>query len=107
MFLYRLALELGEWDVEQSQTSLSAQMTLDQLRAWMAYYRIEPFGQPWWRAARLAATVGALWNGRYQEQVEETFMPTYRADRPQSDQEMLAELMKSPVFRKQLEKQGR
>lgn len=107
MFLYRLALEIGEWDVEQSSQSLSARMTLEQLRVWMAFYRIEPFGQPWWRSARLAATVGAMWTGKYQEKVEETFMPTYREARPQSDQEMLAELMKAPQFRKQLEKQGR
>ena len=107
MFLYRLALEIGEWDVEQTPGSLSARMTVEQLRVWMAFYRIEPFGQPWWRSARLAATVGAMWTGKYQEKVEETFMPTYREARPQSDQEMLAELMKAPQFRKQLEKQGR
>lgn len=103
MFLYRLALEVGEWDVD----ALAARMTLGQLKEWMAYYRIEPFGQPWWRAARLAATVGALWTGQYQERVEETFQPTYREARPQSEQEMIAELMKAPGFKKQLEQQGR
>lgn len=107
MFLYRLALEVNEWDVEQTVNSLAARMTLEQLKLWMAYYRIEPFGQPWWRAARLAATVNASWNGRYQPEIEETFMPTYREARPQSEQEMMAELMKAPVFKKQLEQQGR
>lgn len=107
MFLYRLALEIGEWDVEQTVHSLASRMTIGQLRTWMAYYRIEPFGQDWWRSARLAATVGAMWTGKYQEQVEETFMPTYREARPQAEAEMIAELKKAPMFRKQLEQQGR
>lgn len=98
---------MGEWDVEQTCNSLSSRMTVEQLKTWVAFYRIEPFGQSWWRAARLAATIGATWTGTYQERIEETFMPTYRDARPMSEQEMIAELKKAVVFKKQLEEQGR
>lgn len=103
MFLYRLALAIGEWDVEQTVTSLCARITLDQLKRWMAYYRVEPFGDDWRRSGREVSLLGAAWTGKFDETSEERFLPTYRADRPQSEAEMKAELMKVPAFRKQLE----
>lgn len=96
MFLYRLATVVGEWNVEQGADSLSARMTLGQLAEWMAYYRIEPFGQDWWRSARHAATLGAVWTGKFNEEIEQTFMPTFRPDRPQTEAEMMAEMAKVP-----------
>lgn len=103
MFLYRLALAIGEWDVEQTHRSLSARITLDQLKRWMAFYRIEPFGDDWRREGRGVAMLGATWTGKFDEGLEERFLPTYRANRPQTEDEIRAELMKVPGFRKQLE----
>lgn len=100
MFLYRLALEIGEWDVEQTPGSLAARMTLDQLRRWIAFYRIEPFGQDWRRSGREVAMLGAVWTGKFNEDLEEKFLPTFRALRPQTEAEMMAELAKLGVARK-------
>lgn len=107
MFLYRLALEVGEWDVEQTVHSLASRITVRQLATWEAYYRIEPFGQPWRIAGRHASAMAASWSGKWPDELEERFLPTYRPDRPQTEEEMRAELMKAPGFRKQLEQQGR
>lgn len=106
MFLYRLALAVGEWDVEQGVNSLAARITLDQVRRWMAFYRVEPFGDDWRRTGRSVGLIGATWTGKFDEHLEERFLPTYRANRPQTEQEMKAELMKVPAFRRQLEQQG-
>ncbi len=40
-FLFRLATQLGIWDVR----SMANQMDVRQLQAWMAYAAIEPFGE--------------------------------------------------------------
>lgn len=106
MFLYRLALAIGEWDVEQTVHSLSARITLDQVKRWMAFYRIEPFGDDWRRTGRGVALTGASYTGNFDERLEERFLPTYRANRPQTEDEMKAELMKVPAFRRQLEAKG-
>lgn len=82
------------WDVE----SWSKKITTTQLKWWLAYYRVEPFGQAWRRAGRMVSLLGAMWSGRFSENAEETFLPTYRPDRPQTEEEMLAELAKSPLF---------
>lgn len=41
LFAYRLAKELGEWDV----TGLLHRMTWKQFVGWMRYYQQEPFGE--------------------------------------------------------------
>jgi hypothetical protein len=63
----------------------------------MAYYRVEPWGQPWRVAARQTMfTVTAL-GAKVKEEFEEMFLPTYDPGRPtQTEEEMLAELMKIP-----------
>jgi hypothetical protein len=63
----------------------------------MAYYRVEPWGQPWRMAARQTMfTVTAL-GAKVKEEFEEMFLPTYDPGRPtQTEEEMLAELMKIP-----------
>lgn len=103
MFLYRLALAMGEWDVEQTVVSLASRITLDQLKRWMAFYRIEPWGDDWRRTGREVAMLGASWTGNFDKELEERFLPTYRSNRPQTEAEIRAELMKVPGFRKQLE----
>ncbi len=49
-FLYRLALKLGEWNVE-GPGGLAETMPVDQLYGWMGYYRLEPWGDEWLRDA--------------------------------------------------------
>jgi len=63
----------------------------------MAYYRVEPWGQPWRMAARQTMfTVTAL-GAKVKEEFEDMFLPTYDPGRPtQTEEEMLAELMKIP-----------
>lgn len=98
MFLYRLALELDIWDV----AALAAEIRIDQLAGWMAFYRIEPFGQDWRRTARMVALLATALGAKVKEDFEEVFLPGYDPGRQmQSDDEILAELMKIPVFKKQ------
>jgi hypothetical protein len=49
-FLYRLALKLGEWNVD-GPGGLAEQMPVDQLYGWMGYYLLEPWGDEWLRDA--------------------------------------------------------
>lgn len=50
LFLYRLALKLGTWNVE-GPGGLAEVMPVDQLYGWMGYYLIEPWGDEWLRDA--------------------------------------------------------
>jgi hypothetical protein len=47
LFLHRLALKLGIWDVP----ALAAAMPVDTLYGWMGYYQLEPWGDEWLRSA--------------------------------------------------------
>lgn len=47
LFLYRLALQLGIWDVE----GLADEMSVDQLYKWMAAFQLMPWGDEWLRDA--------------------------------------------------------
>jgi hypothetical protein len=97
LFVYRLALEHGIWDVENWKRSI----TLDQLKRWMAFYRVEPFGQDWRRSARATMFTVTAAGAKVREEFEEMFLPTYDPSRPtQTEEEMLAELMKIPQIRK-------
>ena len=49
-FLYRLALKLGEWNVD-GPGGLAEQMPVDQLYGWMGYSLLEPWGDEWLRDA--------------------------------------------------------
>lgn len=106
MFLYRLALAIGEWDVEQTLGSLASRITLDQLKRWMAFYRTEPWGDDWRRTGREVAMLGSSFTGKFDDGLEERFLPTYRANRPQTEDEMKAELMKIPAYRNKFGHQG-
>lgn len=100
MFLYRLALEIGEWDVEQTTESLSRRISAEQLKRWIAFYRVEPFGQSWRRAARTAVTIASAW-AKLPSDAEDLFLPGYNPNQPtQSPDEMAAELAKLKALRK-------
>jgi hypothetical protein len=99
VFLYRLAAELGIWDVE----GWKQEITLEQLRRWIAFYRIEPFGNDWRRTARAAVSISAAFGAKVDETTEEKFLPTYREEEHvQTEDEIRAELMKIPAFREQI-----
>jgi hypothetical protein len=72
------------------------------LKRWVAYYRLEAFGNHWRRTARQTAVLAAEAGARLNEDAEEMFMPGYDPTAPtQTDEEMLAELMKIPQFARQ------
>lgn len=103
-FLYRLARELRTWDV----AGLAATITIDQVIGWEAFYQIEPFGQDWRRSARMVALLATALGAKVKEDFEEVFLPTFDPSRPlQSEEEMLAELMKIPAFKKQKKRKGK
>lgn len=54
MFLYRLALKLGIWNVEDPG-GLAETMSVDQLYGWMAAFTLMPWGDEWLRDAVLMA----------------------------------------------------
>ena len=53
-FLYRLALQLGIWNVEDPG-GLAETMSVDQLYGWMAAFTLMPWGDEWLRDAVLMA----------------------------------------------------
>lgn len=97
MFVYRLALAHGIWNVEQWKRRL----TVRQLRQWMAYWRVEPFGDEWRRSARQALTAAAGFGAKPEPDSEDRFLPSYR-EKPQTLEQLRAELMKIPAFAKQM-----
>lgn len=99
LFLYRLGLQVGVWDVE----GWKKQITVRQIRKWMAAWRVEPFGDEWRRTGRAALMVSGA---KLDPETEDRFLPSYR-EKPQTEEELIAELKKVPKFRKQLEAQGK
>ena len=99
MFLYRLALELGIAYPEVWKKRL----TVRQLRKWMAFWRVEPFGDAWRMAARTALTAAAGMGAKPDPEAEERFLPSYR-EKQQTEDDIRRELMKIPAFREQMQK---
>ena len=85
-FYHRLALAMG-----RSVKELLATVDSEELMWWAAYYIHEPWGQEWMQAARVAATVG--WSAGAKDVDEKNFLPVY-FDRPMSEDQIKAELMK-------------
>jgi len=95
MFLFRLALECGEWDVD----ALSRRITVRQLTEWMAFYRLEPFGNSWRQSARVAIWSAAAAGAKVTPDDEDRFMPCYRpGGAVMTDAEIAAELRKIPGY---------
>lgn len=51
LFLYRLALQLGIWDVR----GLAEEMSWEQCQEWMAAFQLMPWGDEWLRDAVIMA----------------------------------------------------
>lgn len=54
MFLYRLALQLGIWNVEDPG-GLAETMSWEQCKKWMAAFQLMPWGDEWLRDGILMA----------------------------------------------------
>lgn len=85
------------WDVEDWKRRI----TVRQLVKWQAFWTIEPFGDEWRRSGRAALTAAAGFGAKPQPEAEEKFLPSYR-EKPQSLEELRAELSKIPQFAKQM-----
>lgn len=95
-FLFRLALQLGVWDVD----ALARAMPVPLLVEWLAFYRMEPWGDDWRRTGRHAAIVAAAAGAKTDGELEEKFLPgggIYRGMN-QTEAQMLDELRKIPGF---------
>jgi hypothetical protein len=99
VFLYRLALELGIPYPEKWKKRL----TVRQLRKWMAFWRVEPFGDAWRMAARTSLTTAAGMGAKPDPEAEERFLPSYK-EKQQTEDDIRRELMKIPAFREQMQK---
>jgi hypothetical protein len=84
---------------------LARELTVEQVRLWKAYFLNEPFGCEWQRTARLAAWVAASNGAKLDEDSEEKFLPTWR-NRPQTDDEIAAELAKLPWAKREANSGG-
>ena len=94
LFLYRLALKLGTWDVE----TLSEEMSVDQLYGWMGYYMLEPWGDEWLRSAMQIAQFRNAHRGKNTPPKKaEDFMPVPK--RAQTPQQIMATLSAIPLPR--------
>lgn len=72
LFLYRLALQLGIWDVE----GLAEAMSVDQLYGWMAAFQLMPWGDEWLRdAVRMAQMYNAHRPKNAKALMPDEFMP--------------------------------
>lgn len=95
MFMYRLALRLGIWNVED-RGGLSEQMSVDQLYGWMGYYLLEPWGDEWLRdAVSHCQRYNANRGKNKSPKKPEDFMPVPK--RCQTPAEILAKLNAIPL----------
>ena len=77
LFLYRLALQLGIWDVE----GLADEMSVDQLYGWMAAFQLMPWGDEWLRdAVQMSQTYNVNRTKRAKALEPSDFMPVARRD---------------------------
>jgi hypothetical protein len=89
------------WDVDAWLREIS----LDQLKRWMAFYNREPWGDTWRMVGRAVSLLRAAWGARYDEKDEERFRITYRPGdelrprMPQTDAEIRRRLARMPGMR--------
>lgn len=65
----------------------------------MAYYRVEPFGDEWGRASLQTMLILKALGATVDPQFREMFLPSYDPDREMTEDEIQAEMMKSPGAR--------
>lgn len=102
MFTHRFALEIGEWDVEKLKEKIPRRV----LRKWLAFYLLEPWGQPWLLAGRATSLIRASLTGRFDRHDEERFLITYRegdehrSKVPMTDEELAERMANLPGLKK-------
>lgn len=70
------------------------------LQRWMAFYRIEPFGDEWGRASLSTLLIIKALGATVTEDFRERFLPSYDPNREMTEDEIEAELMKCPGARR-------
>lgn len=66
------------------------------LQKWMAYYRIEPFGDEWGRTALSTLLIVKALGAGVSEDFRDRFLPSFDPDREMTPDEIEAEMMKCP-----------
>jgi hypothetical protein len=89
-FVYRLAAHFRIANVEEWKRTVS----LRQVQKWIAFYKIEPFGDDWNRTARSTLFILKAMGSSVDDRFLEMFLPTYDPDRPMTPDEIEAELTK-------------
>lgn len=103
LFAYRLAAHHGILDIEQV-----LRLPLPAFRLWLAFYRLEPFGDEWRRTARSTVILAGAMGAKTREDSEEMFLPTYDPRRPtQTPEEMARELSKLKQIAKTQKKKAK
>jgi hypothetical protein len=69
------------------------------LRRWMAYYRVEPFGDEWGRTSLQTLLILKALGASVDPQFREMFLPSYDPERAMTEDEIHAEMMKTPGVR--------
>lgn len=92
LFLYRLALQLGEWNVEDPG-GLLERMSWHQLKQWMAAFQLMPWGDEWLRDAVLMSQQYNVHRPKGKKSLgPQDFLPVKPITRTQTPDEMFAAL---------------
>lgn len=89
-FVYRLAAFHRIADVE----AWKRRTTLRQIEKWLAYWKVEPFGDDWNRTARQTLFLLKALGADVDASFLENFLPNYDPNRPMTEDEINAELTK-------------
>lgn len=90
------------WDVE----AWKHRITFRQVKRWMAFYREEPWGQPWRLMGRAVSLIRAALGVKHDPNDEQRFLITYRPGDeyrptvPQTDDEIAAKLRSIPGMKR-------
>lgn len=89
-FVYRLATHHRIADVD----AWKKRITLRQVEKWLAYWKVEPFGDDWNRTARQTLFILKALGASVDSSFIDVFLPNYDPDRVMTEEEINAELTK-------------
>lgn len=95
-FIYRLATHHRIANVAAWKKTI----TLRQVEKWIAYWKVEPFGDDWNRTARQTLFILKAMGVGVDAAFLEAFLPNYDPNRPMTEDEINSELTK---FQRQLQ----